>query len=74
LLYVLGVLLGIAGAAFEQPQVTGDSDVVAGFAMAFAGYGVALLPAGAVVEVRVGGMGAVSHRVGVSGSCVRRRR
>jgi hypothetical protein len=35
--------------------------------VAFARDGIAGLPAGAVVEVGVGGVGAVSHGVGVSG-------
>jgi hypothetical protein len=54
LLDVLGVLLGIAGAAAEQPQVAGEADVVAGLAVAFASDGVALLPAALVMEVCVG--------------------
>ena len=68
-----GVLLSVAGAAFEEPQVAGEADVVAGLAVALASDGVALLPAALVVEVRVGGVAYVSHGVGVSGLVQRRR-
>ncbi len=63
LLDMLGVFLGIAGAAFEEPQVAGEPDVVAALAVTFAAHGVALLPAAAVVEVRVCGVGYVAHGV-----------
>ena len=53
LLDVLGVLLSVAWAAAEQPQVAGEADVITGLAVSFASDGIALLPAAFVVEVRV---------------------
>jgi hypothetical protein len=53
-IHQFGVLCGLAGAALEQEQVAGEADVVAGLAVALAGYGVAGLPAAAVVEMGVG--------------------
>ena len=61
LLDVLGVLLRVAGAAAEQPEVAGEADVVELLAVALAAHGVAGLPAAFVVEVCVCGVGAVSH-------------
>jgi hypothetical protein len=53
LLHALGVLLGIAWAAFEQTEVAGEPDVVAGLAVALAGQGIAdaVTVAGGVVGV-----------------------
>ena len=62
-----GVLLGIAGAAPEQPEVAGDADVIAGLAVALAGQGVAYAVTVAGQVVRVGGVRYVAHRVGVKG-------
>jgi len=61
LLDVPGVLLGIAGAAPEQPQVAGDSDVVELLAVALGGDGAAGLPAAAGQVVGVGGVAYVAH-------------
>ncbi len=53
MLDVLGVLLRVAGAALEQPEVAGDADVVAGLAVSFAAHGIASLPAALGQVVRV---------------------
>ena len=50
---VLGVLLSVAWAAAEQPQVAGEADVITGLAVSFASDGIALFSAAFVVEVRV---------------------